>query len=146
MIGLLLGSMLGAQEDEINRASALKLASMVPLNVAIRDFKLPQYDENRQPSATITAREIRRISDSRFILEGLRIILFTDGIESGDIVTLRAVYDIKHRLLVGRQRIKITTPDAISKGRGFIYDLESRKSAILSDVTSLIRFEKRANP
>lgn len=146
IIGVLLGSMLGAQEEDASRDSALKLAAMVPLNVAIRDFKMPQYGEDRQPSATITAREIRRISDSRFILEDLRIILFTDGVESGDIVTPRAVYDIKHDLLVGREKIKITTPTVISEGRGFIYHIESRKSAIRSEVTSLIRFEKPENP
>ena len=159
IIGVLLGSMLGAQEEDTSRDSALKLAAMVPLNVAIRDFKMPQYDDkDRRPSATITAREIRRISDSRFILEDLRIILFTDGVESGDIVTPRAVYDIKHDLLVGREKIKITTPTAISKGRGFIYHMESRideksgkeekfrKFAILSEVTSLMWVEKPKNP
>jgi hypothetical protein len=142
IIGVVLATVLGAQEEESGKESALKLASMVPLNVAIRDFRLPQYDKkDRKPTATITAREIRRVSASRFVLEGLRIILFTDGVESGDIVTPRAIYDIKHDLLVGREQIKITTLTAVSMGRGFIYHMESRKSAILSEVTSRIRVD-----
>ena len=157
-MGVFLLSVLGAQEEKTSRGSALKLASMVPLNVAIRDFKLPQFDEDRKPSATITAREIRRVSASRFVLEGLRIILFTDGEETGDIVTPRAVYDIKHELLVSRERVKVTMPELISEGRGFIYhmgtqidadsgkELKSRKWAILSEVTSLIRVDNPENP
>ena len=70
VIGVLLASVLGAQEEKSRKESALKMASMVPLNVAIRDFRLPQYDKkDRKPTATITAR----------LKAGHRLVIFPEG-------------------------------------------------------------------
>lgn len=134
---------LHAQEpDKSKENPGLRFASMVPLNTPIREFRLPQYDMEGKLTGIVTAEEMRKISESRFVLEGLKIVMYVEGEEVGEMVTARAHYDLKSKLLVGQGHVKLTMSQAQSEGEGFIYDVKTRRYAILREGSHRIRLEK----
>lgn len=131
---LLAPSLAGAPEE-----AEMGLASLLPLNVPIHDFRLPQYDEEGQLASIIEVDQLRRISDARFALRELRIRLFENGKEVRTITTPQARFYLKHRFLAGDHLVHVerpgeSTPEAT--GRGFVYDLDTRTWGLLSEVTA----------
>ena len=118
-----------AEKEEVN--SQMGLASMVPLNADLRDFRLPQRDEDGQTSSIIEIGVLRRTSDTHFFMQNLKIRLFENGIEVGTITTPQARFYMEHQLLAGRALVRIDKPGGKnpikSTGRGFVYRLGSSK-------------------
>ena len=154
-------SLLAAQEtasppEEDRAANALQLVSLVPLNAPIRDFRLPQYKSIARPAgeqasvltSVITAKEIRRVSDTSFVLDDLKILLYEEGSLSGEMVTRRASYNLTTRMLSGHDKVTVTHPDMTTEGIGFIYysDRNGTIWSLLREVTTKFRFEKPDKP
>ena len=128
-------------EEEEGVDSALKLAALVPLNTPIRNFRLPDRDENGQLTAVITADEVRRTSEKRLLLDGLKVVLYKEGVPSMEFTTRRARYDLESEILAGRERVELKQGQSVSVGRGFVFDGKTRRWSLLREVTTKVVLE-----
>ena len=143
------GPTLSPEEAEVT--PQLRLASMVPLHVPMHDFRLPLYDaETGKPSSIVEARLLYRVSDTRFALQDLKILLFEDGTQTCEITTRSARFDLRHKLLSGGDRVQMVcqgdNPLDGTTGRGFVYDLDTQVFSLLREVNTKLTFKKSRSP
>ncbi|MFT5188874.1 MAG: hypothetical protein ACI957_001897 [Verrucomicrobiales bacterium] len=126
--------MLVGAEEKGGTSSQMRLASMVPLNAPLREFRLPQRDQEGKTTSIIEIGVLRRTSDTHFSMEDVKIRLFEDNVEVGDITTPRARFYMEHNLLAGRDLVNIKQHSGKnpmkSKGRGFVYRLGSSSKVV----------------
>ncbi len=136
------------EEDAASLDAKTRLVSRIPLNVPIRNFRLPQYQtpetkdggaDERTLVSLIEVGRLRRVSERQFTLEDVKIRLFEMGEEVRIITTPHARFHLHHQLLAGDHPVRVERPGADepeATGRGFVYELKSKVWSLLSEVTT----------
>ncbi len=125
-----------ASDADPKLAKKLRLAEMVPLNVPIRDFRLPEVDEEGNLTSVLEAKAVRRVSASVFEMDDVKVQLFESGQPPRVLTTRRAKVYLEHDLVTGKDWVTVKrTDDGTTEveGRGFVYHLKQKIWSVLSE-------------
>ncbi len=114
-------------------AWAQKAPQKTPGPQIIRDFRVPEFDENGVKKSEVVGEEAEILEEGRVKITGLRIVLFREGQVEATILADQCTFDRKEKLAFSNSEVSIERGGMKVTGRGFRYAVDGQRIEILND-------------
>lgn len=120
-------------------AWAQKVPPKAPGPQIIRDFRVPEFDENGVKKSEVVGERAEILPDGKVRIEGLRIVLFREGQVEATIVADQCTFDRKEKMAFSNSEVSIERGGMKVTGRGFRYSAAGQRIEILNQTRVVLK-------
>ena len=128
---------LPGQEEEPKGTQLTPTLDLLPKGSTLRNVRIPRYDEDKNPAALLRADLMKVVTENYVSAEKIELLIFEpDGREQLRVDMSAADYNVSNGVLEAHQKLVVTGERFKARGRGAIFQLDSRRGFLHGPVST----------
>ncbi len=105
----------------------------------IRDFRVPEFDENGVKKSEVVGEQAEILADGQVKITGLRIVMFREGQVEATVTAAQCTFNRKDKMAFSNADVSIERGGMKVTGRGFRYAAADQRIEILNQARVVLQ-------